>query len=207
MSRRKDSIDRDSLREKLIAVAEALVVQGGPEALTVRALAVHIGYSVGHVYNLVPDLDTLVLILNGRTLDRLLEALKTSMRRRKGEARLQALAEAYLDFCTQHAPLWALVLGHCPARGQKLPEAYLARMAALPALVQTELQALFPGCAADDLRQDVALLWAALHGLGALEANGRLALLQAAPAPQLAQRLLETWLAGMRRATQSSSLA
>ncbi len=198
MSRRKDSLDRDSLREKLIAVAEALVVQGGTAALTARALAVHIGYSVGHVYNLVPDLDTLILIVNGRTLDRLLGTLKDAMRRRKGEARLQALAQAYLDFCAHHSNLWGLVLGHRLTPGHKLPAVYAAKIAALPALVQAELKALFPGRAPDDLQQDVALLWAALHGLGTLESSGRLPLIQAPPAAQLARQLLATWLAGMR---------
>ena len=198
MSRRKDSIDRDALREKLIAVAEALVLRHGPEALTARALATHIGYFVGHVYNLVEDLDDLVLILNGRTLDRLHEALEDAVEGKKGINRLLALAQTYLSFTSNNPRLWGLVLGHRLPDNKSLPEDYARRIAALPALVGAELKSLFPKRPEEQIKRDVATLWAALHGLGSLDNTGRLKLISAPPASILAKQLIETWLAGAK---------
>lgn len=198
MARRKGGIDRDALREKLIAVAEALVLQGGPEALTARALAAHIGYSLGHIYNLVADLDELVLEVNGHTLERLHETLADAAADAKAGQKIHAIANAYLAFCTDNARLWSLVLSHRLAEGKTLPEAYSARIAALPALVSIELKAMFPKRPAEMLKRDVAALWSALHGLGTFDYTGRLALIGAPSAATLAKHLLDTVFAGMK---------
>jgi len=198
MARRKGGIDRDALREKLIAVAEALVLQGGPEALTARALATHIGYSLGHVYNLVEDLDELVLLVNGRTLERLYDTLEEAAEKAKPGHKVHAIAAAYLAFCADNTRMWSLVLGHKLPEGRALPDEYAARISALPVLVATELKAMFPKRSSDMLKRDVASLWSALHGLGTLEHNGRLPLIGAPTASVLAKHLLDTAFAGMK---------
>ena len=198
MARRKGGIDRDALREKLIAVAEALVLQGGQEALTARALATHIGYSLGHVYNLVEDLDELVLLVNGRTLDRLYETLQDAAEEAKPRHKVHAIAAAYLTFCAENARMWSLVLNHRLAEGNQLPEHYAARISALPVLVATELKVMFPKRSSEQIKRDVAALWSALHGLGTLEHNGRLPLIGAPGAQLLAKHLLDLTFAGMK---------
>jgi AcrR family transcriptional regulator len=203
MARRKGAIDRDALREKLIAVAEALVVQGGASALTARALATHIGYSLGHVYNLVSDLDELALLVNGRTLSRLIEALQDALEDSKGSKRIYQLAQTYLEFCDKNAALWELVLSHRLRKGQSLPEDYAALIGALPALVSAELKALYPKRSAEALRRDVATLWSALHGLSLLDHTGRLELIGAPKADVLAKQLLDSYLAGLKGETKS----
>lgn len=198
MARRKGGIDRDALREKLIAVAEALVLQGGPDALTARALATHIGYSLGHVYNLVSDLDELILMVNGRTLDRLYETLQDAADEAKPGQKVHAIAATYLDFCASNIKLWSLVLNHKLPDDYPLPEAYAARIAALPVLVSDELKVMFPKRSAEQIRRDVAALWSALHGLGTFEHTGRLKLIGAPAAGILARHLLDLTFAGMK---------
>ena len=198
MARRKGGIDRDALREKLIAVAEALVLQGGPQALTARALATHIGYSLGHVYNLVEDLDELVLLVNGRTLEKLHDALENAAEEAKPGHKVHAIAAAYLTFCTDNARMWSLVLSHRLPDGRQLPDEYAARIAALPVLVATELKTMFPKRTTEQLKRDVAALWSALHGLGTLEHNGRLPLIGAPSAHTLAKHLLDLAFTGMK---------
>jgi AcrR family transcriptional regulator len=199
MPRRKGALDRDALREKLLAVAEALVLQGGPAALTARALATHIGYSLGHVYNLVTDLDELVLLINARTLTRLMEALEEALEDEEGQARIHKLAEAYLHFCQQNAALWNLALSHRLPAGKQLPADYAALIGALPALVSAELKALFPKRTTEQIRRDVAVLWSALYGLSTLDNSGRLALIGAPKADGLTKQLLDTYLAGLAK--------
>lgn len=195
MGRRKDALDQEALREKLIAIGEALVVEGGPTALTARALATHIGYSVGHIYNLVADLEDLTLLINARTLDRLYQSLTDAAGAApKGPARLHALAQAYLKFCAHNAKLWALVMGHRLAEGKDLPDDYAARIAALPQLVGAEIKALLPRRNPEQLRRDIATLWAALQGLSTLDMGGRLPLIGAPEGSVLATHLIETYL-------------
>ncbi len=199
MARRKGGIDRDALREKLIAIAEALVVQGGPPALTARALATHIGYSLGHVYNLVEDLDELTLLVNARTLDRLYEALTDAQEEAKPGQGLYALAQTYLKFCADNQQLWSLVLGHRVAEGRELPPEYADRISALPVLVLAELKALMPKRGSEALKRDVAALWSALHGIGTLDHTGRLALIGAPSSSILAKHLIDTFIAGLNK--------
>ncbi len=196
MGRRKDGIDQEALREKLIAIGEALVVSGGPSALTARALATHIGYSVGHIYNLVSDLDELTLLINARTLDHLYSELIDAIDDApKGPARLHALAQTYLKFCADHTKLWSLVMGHRLSEAGKLPEAYTDRIAALPQLVGAEIKTLLPKRSADLVKRDIATLWAALQGLSTLDLGRRLPLIGAPNGPALATHLIDTYLA------------
>lgn len=199
MPRRKGALDRDALREKLIAVAEALVLQGGPQALTARALATHIGYSLGHVYNLVTDLDELVLLINARTLSKLMEALEDALEDEEGPTRIHKLAEAYLHFSQTNSALWGLALAHRLPPGKELPADYAALIGALPALVGAELKALYPKRSNEQIKRDVATLWSALYGLSTLDISGRLALIGAPKADGLTKHLLENYLAGIAK--------
>lgn len=195
MGRRKDALDQEALREKLIAVGEALVVEGGPDALTARALATHIGYSVGHIYNLVADMDDLALLINTRTLDRLYQNLcEAAEDAPKGPAKLHALAQTYLKFCAHNAKLWSLVMAPRSALGKAMPEEYAARIAALPQLVGGEIKSLLPKRPLEQLKRDVATLWAALQGLSTLDLGGRLPLIGAPNAAILATHLIDTYL-------------
>lgn len=196
MGRRKDSLDQDALREKLIAVAEALVNEKGVEALTARALAAHIGYSVGHIYNLVADLDELVLLVNAHTLDDLFETLQDACEGIETPAeRLHALAQTYIHFCAKKPRLWQLVLSHKAGDGKDLPEAYLERIALLPQLVAQEVKTLTGRTRTGDaVKRDVALLWASLQGLSSLDLSGRLALIGTEDVQHLARTLIDTYI-------------
>jgi AcrR family transcriptional regulator len=189
MPRPKDPAARLALTEKLVAAAEKLVTAKGADALNARTLAKNIGYSLGHLYNLFPDLNALVLAVNGRTLDRLAEALVEV----KGKNRLSRLAETYLEFTSENKNLWEMVLTHRLKPNEKLPKDYADKVAMLPKIVEAALLELHPKAKPADLRRDVALLWAALHGLGTLGTSGRLALIDA-PAPEkLAKQLIELY--------------
>ena len=62
---------RAKLREALIQAAERSISAGGLAALKTRELAREIGCANGAVYNLVDDMDELVLLVGSRTLRRL----------------------------------------------------------------------------------------------------------------------------------------
>jgi len=189
MPRRKGPVDQDKIRQSLLEAAENMVQAEGPATLTTRKLAEAIGYSLGHIYNLFPDLSHLVLAVNGRTLDRLREKLGAA----QGPQRLEQLALIYLRFTAENANLWQLVLGHRLTPGADLPESYRAKISALPALVKEALHELAPHLSEADMKRDVALLWASLHGLGTLSLSHRLDMIDAPSAESLAQRLIQQY--------------
>src|SRR5437867_10299506 len=75
---------RARLRDALVTAAEQAIAQQGLGSLRARALAEEVGCAVGAIYNVVEDLDDLVLLVNARTLTALERDLSAADR--AGEA-------------------------------------------------------------------------------------------------------------------------
>src|SRR5262245_47845907 len=65
----------DELRELIIGASTELIEEAGFAGLSAREIARRINYSPGTLYNSFENLDELVLIIEGRLLDRLLDRL------------------------------------------------------------------------------------------------------------------------------------
>src|SRR5437879_2081328 len=71
---------RARLRDALVTAAEQAIAQQGLGSLRARALAEEVGCAVGAIYNVVEDLDDLVLLVNARTLAALERELRAADR-------------------------------------------------------------------------------------------------------------------------------
>src|SRR6266550_7678934 len=91
---------RSKLRDELILAAERSIHAGGLAGLKTRELAREIGCANGAVYNLVDDMDELVLLVGSRTLRRLDAALSEaeSAGPPSPAETLVRIAVAYCDF-------------------------------------------------------------------------------------------------------------
>src|ERR1700682_5101619 len=91
---------RAKLRESLIVAAERSVNAGGLAGLRTRELAREIGCANGAVYNLVEDVDELILRVESRTLARLDASLIEAETKNPTTAAktLVHIALAYCDF-------------------------------------------------------------------------------------------------------------
>jgi AcrR family transcriptional regulator len=105
---------RSTQRERLIETAEATIALSGHSALKARDLAASVGVSLGGVYNLVGDLDELMLLVSARTLHRLDAALAAETGADPTE-RLVGVALAYCRFARDNLALWRAVFEHHPA--------------------------------------------------------------------------------------------
>ncbi|MCB1134996.1 MAG: TetR/AcrR family transcriptional regulator, partial [Chlamydiia bacterium] len=76
MGRRNDH-SREDLREMIIGEARKLLGQHGQAGLKVRPIMQAIGYATGTFYNLFPSLGSLVLEINGQTLDQISSGMQT----------------------------------------------------------------------------------------------------------------------------------
>jgi AcrR family transcriptional regulator len=159
------------LREALIQAALDEAEQGGPEAISIKALAKTLGVSQPAPYRHFADREALLVAVTAEAFRQfnttLRDALVTSSRRSK----LSRLAQAALVFGLQRSGIYRLMFASqtmaCAAENSDL---HIASRETL-ALVKDALDA----PVAERVRERHALqIWAALHGIVMLAQQGLL---------------------------------
>ena len=126
---------RQELREKLLDAAERTISRRGLAALRVRDLAKEVGCALGAIYNVFPDLDSLIFEVNSRTLtaiERHFQKLvaandERSPSRAAAIANLDRLAYGYLEFAAKNQLRWRALFDHRMEEGHKIPKWYRDR--------------------------------------------------------------------------------
>ncbi len=124
----KVTVRRERQLDALISAAENRIKANGLAGVKARELADDIGIAVGAIYNLVADLDELILRVNVQTMNRLdaalLEAAPQSLpsTRADAAARLVAIGLAYRRFASQNMRLWRNLFEYAPPPGGALPD-------------------------------------------------------------------------------------
>ena len=143
---------------EIAAAARTILEEAGPAALTMRALADHLGIKAPSLYKHFPDKHAVEVELVAQMLTESAEALEAAESRAPGS--LEALATAYRDYALAHPHLY------CLATERPLPRA------ALPAGLED--RAAMPLLLACDGDLDLArAIWAFAHGMVVLEIHGR----------------------------------
>jgi AcrR family transcriptional regulator len=184
---------RARLRDALVIAAERTITQHGLGSLRARALAEEAGCAVGAIYNVVEDLDDLVLLVNARTLTALERDLAAADRvdepadaANAAIARLVRMALAYLDFAAAQTPRWRTLFEHRMPAGRAVPAWYREQQQRLFAYVEELLLEL----QAEESRVRRALLarslFSAVHGLVVLGLEEKL---QTIPLPVLREQV------------------
>ena len=161
---------REKQRESLIAAAEAAISVRGIAGLKSRELAVKIGVANGAVFNLVADMDELILRVGSRTLARLDAALSEAENdgaRSPAEA-LVRIAVAYCDFAAENLELWRALFEHRMGPDKPVPEWAVEEQMNLFRHIYHPLAKLFPAWSADELGLTARSLFAAVHGMVSL---------------------------------------
>jgi AcrR family transcriptional regulator len=158
---------RTKLRESLIEAAEQSITAGGLAGLKTRDLARRIGCANGAVYNLVADMDELILLVGSRTLARLDAALTAA--ESSGPAlpaeMLVRIAVAYCDFAAGHLELWRALFEHRMTSGKPVPEWAVSEQMDLFRHIFRPLAALLPAQPAEELGVTARSLFSAVHGM------------------------------------------
>jgi AcrR family transcriptional regulator len=156
--------------EDLIAAAEKAIAAKGLAGLKSRELAARIGVANGAVFNLVDDMDELVLRVGSRTLARLDSALSAA---ESGGAaspteKLVRIAVAYCDFAADNLELWRALFEHRMAPEKPIPEWAVEEQMSLFRHIYHPLSKLFPKWSADELGITARSLFASVHGMVSL---------------------------------------
>jgi AcrR family transcriptional regulator len=184
---------RENLKKALIGAAERAIVSQGLRAVRARSLAEEAGCAIGAIYNVVTDLDDLILAVNSRTLAVLERELKAASY--AGEAgpgpdqaiaRLVALASAYLDFAAANTLRWRAVFEHRIPAGQTVPEWYVEDQRRLFDYVEDPLRQLQPEATPARRALLARSLFSAVHGMVVLGLEEKL---HAVPLPILHEQL------------------
>jgi AcrR family transcriptional regulator len=158
---------REKFREELILAAERSMSAGGLAGLKTRELARDIGVANGAVYNLVEDMDELILRVGSRTLARLDAALSAA--ESNGPASpaetLVRIAVAYCDFAAENLELWRALFEHRMVPGKPVPEWAVSEQMNLFRHIFAPLAALLPQRSEAELGVTARSLFSAVHGM------------------------------------------
>jgi AcrR family transcriptional regulator len=158
---------RAKFREELILAAERSISGGGLAALKTRELAQEIGVANGAVYNLVDDVDELILLVGSRTLRRL-DAALTAAESAGPPApveRLVRIAVAYCDFAAENLELWRALFEHRMTPGKPIPEWAVSEQMDLFRHIFQPLAELLPSRSQAELGVTARSLFSAVHGM------------------------------------------
>jgi AcrR family transcriptional regulator len=174
----KAAVRQAALRDALIDAAETRIATAGLTALKARDLAHHVGCAVGAIYNVVEDLDALIIEVNARTMTGLDAHVRAAAARHENAgpaALLAALADAYLDYAEQNRRRWDALFTHRMPPGRTAPDWFWLQQAALFARVEAPLAALRPGLPAAELTLLARTVFSAVHGIVSLGLDQRIA--------------------------------
>ncbi len=177
----KALIRRSNLKNALIDAAEAAISREGLAGIRARSLAFEVGCAVGAIYNVVDDIDDLIIAVNERTLlalERELNAASTDEGDPPGTSRpvaqLSRMALAYLDFAVEHGMRWRALFDHHLPEGRVIPDRYRGGQRRLFGYVEQPLAALAPNETAHRRAAVARSLFSAVHGIVSLGLDEKL---------------------------------
>ncbi|MBO6666746.1 helix-turn-helix domain-containing protein [Parvibaculum sp.] len=177
---RRRSDLRDHKRKSILAAARRVCDAGGPEALTMRAVAAEAGYAPGAVYSYFAGIDELAIALTADELGHLARRMREAAERAQENkaspaAALEAAAQEALKASAGNAPHIRLAgrLMSAEALPAELDRAVTGRVIAILETLGGPLRATtgLEGAAA---HREILCLAALLIGLRVLDASGRL---------------------------------
>lgn len=190
------------LRSALLDVAEALIRERGVDDWSLREASVRIGVSPSAAYHHFDSRDALVRALSERVLVQMGERLRRAAGRARGgqQQRLIAVGRSYVRWALEDPAVARLAFG--AARTEPTapisPHPHDVLVAELDRLV--DLGALTPST-----RPGAEfVVWAAVHGLAALLANGHIHLDSQRAIDREAERLVRAILTGLMHETPPS---
>ena len=161
---------RDEMREKLILATIERLAASGTSGVRARDLASEVGCAVGTIYNLVGDLDNLILMACARTLEeyRIFVTNHFQEQRLNGATNLQlleALGASYVDFSSLHRLRWRAAFEVSYEEDSFFQEIFVTSQRQLLRLITDVLAEINPDIDEKELANIGRALWASVHGI------------------------------------------
>jgi AcrR family transcriptional regulator len=159
------------LRDALVQAALGEVELGGPEAVSISALAKKLGVSQPAPYKHFADRETLLMAVTAAAFRQFSAMLREQINKPSKRSKLSRFAQAALDFGLRRNGIWRLMFASrttaCAPKGSELRAATMETFELLLEALEAPAVGL--------LRERSALkIWAALHGVVMLAEQGLL---------------------------------
>ncbi len=162
-------LQKDGLRQAILAAARVIARANGWQAVTIRKVADTIGYSHPTLYEFFEDKNALLFELHREGFKQLHSVLKEAREGVRDNTRAPVdMALVYCNFAWQHHELYEVMhnLGGAQIDGLQLSSESEAVIAEARIAIETWAQANDVAvCNADDA---VLILWSTLHGIASL---------------------------------------
>lgn len=197
MARRSEH-SQEQIKEMVLNAAETIIIEEGVEALTVRKIAMEIGYTVGSIYMVFANMQDLMTHIKGRALDELAAQMQRVMPDESIEQQIGALADAYLRFAVQNYNRWSMIFEPDLQHGDALPDWYRQKVELLFTPIEALFGQLSPGSGAEQARQAARVLWCGVHGVCMLSLSGTLGRAGVESAEAAVRALVDNFIRGWR---------
>ncbi len=192
------TLRHQDLHDRLIEAAEAAIMRSGLASVRARSLAEAVGCSVGAIYGVFPDLDALILVVNGRTLDAIDAVMRGVTSDGPAAEHLVLLAETYLDYADTNRQRWTALFQHRLPKGRAVTPEYAAKQAAAFGHIERPLGALLPGMAAAQQALLARTMFSAVHGMVELGLDEKVAAMPPAVLRDEIRLVVRALAAGLR---------
>ena len=194
---KKSEAKRQKIFEKSLAVAKEVAANEGMNGLTARRIARGAGCSVGTVYNVFGNLDTVILYLNAMTLDALYEELARVKQTDDPTAQVGELVARYMKFTDENMNLWNVLFQHVWPKDHEFPDWYQRRIDGLLSILAGTLEPFFTDEQKTEQIQAATVLWCGLHGISSLAVSGKLGTVSSESALGMADMLTQNFIEGL----------
>ncbi len=153
---RRNQHSLEEIKNMILIAAETIIIHEGYSALTVRRIAMNIGYTVASIYMAFANMNELKQHINAKTLDDLVRHL-VCVSNHSPKQQLIQLACLYVRFAQQNFNRWLLLFSHenkLSTNYQEIIELFAKKFAAL-----------VPKCSANQNEQAARSLWYGVHGI------------------------------------------
>jgi AcrR family transcriptional regulator len=159
---------RSSAPARILRAAEALLVEGGIDGLSIRRLSRRCGYTAPTIYHHFGDKQGLIRALLEECFGDVLERMRSLPHSGDPVRHLREMADVFVGFGLEHPAHYQLLM-------EPRDRAAVPSLEAAQALVREDLEALRDrgALATDDIDTAFDTLWAVLHGVIALQLGPR----------------------------------
>jgi AcrR family transcriptional regulator len=154
---RRNEHSLDEIKAMVLDAAETIIIEQGFAALTIRKIAVEMGYTVGTIYMVFTSRADLILHINARTLEDLISQLQPV----STTADIETWINAYLHYIQANKQRWQMVFNWHSIENYLLPDWYQAQ---LDTLFQ-QFAAYFPINSSEQNPQAIQALWQGIQGI------------------------------------------
>ena len=175
MPRLLSDTDVADFRERLIAAAERLFGERGPDGVTMRQLAAELGVSPMTPYRYFKDKDAILAAVRASGFARFASALEAaSAASKEGVERTQDTGRACVRFALENQDAYRLMFDFAQPSEKDYPELVEASARSRAMLILHAQGLVNTGQAEGDPEMIAHIIWASLHGALVLQMAGKL---------------------------------